>query len=84
MNNNIMKFTNEQKIKFIKTLYEELTTEEFKARLSDAGFEIIEDIAGEILFKEEFELDVKITVSHYNFSFNNKELLELSCYLGAA
>ncbi len=83
MKDNIMKLNNEQKIDFLKKFYENLTDEEFKARLSVAGFEIIENIAGEILFEEEFELDAKITVLQYNFLID-EDLMELNCYLGAA
>ncbi len=79
----IMKLNNEQKIDFIKKLYESLTDEEFKARLSVAGFEIIEGVAGKILFEEEFELDAKITLGNYNFSIDD-DLMELNWYLGAA
>ena len=42
-----------QKLEDLRLFYNNLTDEEFKQRLIDAGFEIIEDGNGHIIFEEE-------------------------------
>ncbi|MBT9169467.1 MAG: hypothetical protein DDT19_02827 [Syntrophomonadaceae bacterium] len=76
----LLSLNNEQKINALKEFYAHLTDDELKARLSVAGFEIVEDVPGQFLIDEELDLDALIQMVRHNFSIDG-DLMEVNnCY----
>ena len=45
-----MSFTKEEKLSLLKDFYKNMSDDEFKERMKKAGFEVVENRPGEIIF----------------------------------
>ena len=88
MNNkeNLLELNYQQKLAYLTDVYSKMSAEEFKRRLIELGFEIVEGIKGQIFFDEEiFVLDAEICKpQHEVYIINSKQEFEIEYVLGAA
>lgn len=68
----ILELNNEEKLKMFFKFYDEMSDVDFKERLKNAGFEIVEGIKGQIFLEEEtFIVSCEIKQSKYSYFLSN-------------
>lgn len=81
----ILELSHEEKLKLIAKFYDEMSEEEFKARLIKAGLEIVEGIKGQVFVEEEiFTVLGEMKQPNYKYCMSNNKPFDAKFLLGVA